>query len=124
SEEGGLRAARNAVAGRRTSGLPAAFACANDELALGMLIGLREAGVRVPDDTLVSGWDDVMAARYAELTTVRQPMRELGSRAAHLLDQLINRTREAPVHEVLATELIIRQSTTRTGTPTAGGNPR
>ena len=77
-----------------------------------MLIGLREAGVRVPDDTLVSGWDDVMAARYADLTTVRQPMRELGSRAAQLLDQLINRTREEPVHEVLATELIVRHDDT------------
>ena len=132
SEEAGVRAARDAVAHRRTRGLPGAFACANDELALGMLIGLREAGVRVPDDTLVSGWDDVMAARYADLTTVRQPMRELGSRAAQLLDQLINRTREEPVHEVLATELIVRQSTTPrttpseipTATPTAGGNPR
>lgn len=57
-------------------------------------------------------WDDVMAARYAGLTTVRQPMRELGIRAAHLLDQRINRTRDVPVHEVLATELIVRHSTT------------
>ena len=58
------------------------------------MLGLRDAGVRVPADTLVSGWDDVMAARYAGLTTVRQPMRELGVRAAHLLDELINRTRD------------------------------
>ena len=76
----------------------------------------------MPADTLVSGWDDVMAARYAGLTTVRQPMRELGVRAAQLLDQLINRTREEPVHEVLATELIVRQ--TSSTTPPAGGNPR
>jgi LacI family transcriptional regulator len=126
SEDAGVRAAHDAVSHRRTRGLPGAFACANDELALGMLIGLREAGVRVPEDTLVTGWDDVMAARYAGLTTVRQPMRELGSRAAQLLDQLINRTREEPVHEVLATELIVRQTTTPTSTtpPTAGGNPR
>ena len=53
-----------------------------------------------------------MAARYAGLTTVRQPMRDLGVRAAQLLDQLIHRTRETPVHEVLPTELIVRQSTT------------
>jgi LacI family transcriptional regulator len=124
SEESGVRAARDAVAHRRTRGLPGAFACANDELALGMLIGLREAGLRVPEDTFVTGWDDVMAAKYADLTTVRQPMRELGSRAAQLLDQLIKRTREERVHEVLATELIVRQSTTPTETPTAGGNPR
>jgi LacI family transcriptional regulator len=84
------------------------------------MLGLRDAGVRIPDDTLVSGWDDVMAARYAELTTVRQPMRELGVRAARLLDQRICHTREAPVHEVLATELIVRH-TTRWGTTPPGG---
>jgi LacI family transcriptional regulator len=123
SEDAGLAAARDGLA-RRGSTLPDAFACANDELALGMLVGLREAGVRVPEDTFVTGWDDVMAARYAGLTTVRQPMRELGSRAAQLLDQLINRTREEPVHEVLATELMVRQTSTPAETPTAGGNPR
>ena len=116
SEEGGVHAARAALATRRTA-MPDAFACANDELALGLMLGLRNAGVRVPDDTLISGWDDVMAARYAGLTTVRQPMRELGIRAAQLLDQLINRTREEPVHEVLATELIVRHSTTRSTNP-------
>ncbi len=125
SEEAGAHAAHQALARRRTTkSLPDAIACANDELALGMLIALRGAGVRVPDDTLVSGWDDVMAARYARLTTVRQPMRELGVRAAHLLDELIHHTREEPVHEVLATELIIRQSTSPPATSTtAGGTP-
>ena len=58
--------------------LPDALACANDELALGLLTALRTRGVRVPQDVLVTGWDDVMAARYAGLTTVRQPMRALG----------------------------------------------
>jgi LacI family transcriptional regulator len=119
SEDAGTYAARAALACRRTTPLPDAFACANDELALGLMLGLRDAGVRVPDDILVSGWDDVMAARYASLTTVRQPMRELGVRAAHLLDELINRTRTDPVHEVLATELIVRSSTTAP----AGGTP-
>ena len=119
--------AQDALAGRRTraTSLPDAFACANDELALGLMLGLRDAGVRVPEDTLVSGWDDVMAARYAGLTTVRQPMRELGVRAAHLLDELINRTRDEPVHEVLATELIVRRThpSPLGTTPPAGGTP-
>jgi LacI family transcriptional regulator len=121
SEEAGVHAARQALARRRTTkSLPDAFACANDELALGLMLGLRDAGLRIPEDAIVSGWDDVMAARYAGLTTVRQPMRDLGVHAAQLLDQLINRTRETPVHEVLPTELIVRQSTT----PTAGGTTR
>jgi DNA-binding LacI/PurR family transcriptional regulator len=55
-------------------------------------------------------------------------MRDLGARAAQLLDQLIHRTRETPVHEVLPTELIVRQSTTRINqlgtTPPAGGTTR
>jgi LacI family transcriptional regulator len=92
--------------------LPDAFVCANDELALGILGRLGEAGVDVPGDVKVTGWDDVMAARYAGLTTVRQPMRELGATAARLLDELITGARTAPRHELLPTELVIRSSTT------------
>jgi LacI family transcriptional regulator len=122
SEQAGVRAAHDMLNRRRTRGtspLPGAFACANDELALGLLLGLREAGVRIPGDTRVSGWDDVMAARYAGLTSVRQPMRDLGIRAAQLLDDRISHTRDDPVHEVLATELIVRASTS----PTTNTNP-
>jgi len=111
-ENAGLRVAADAVTG---SGLPDAFACANDELALGLWLGLRQAGVTVPDDTLISGWDDVMAARHAGLTTVRQPMRELGARAALRLHELITGTRQESVHDVLATDLIVRSSTTPPG---------
>ena len=62
---------------------------------------------------LVTGWDDVMAARYAGLTTVRQPMRALGGTAARLLDEQISGGRTTPVHEVLPTELVVRTTTTR-----------
>jgi LacI family transcriptional regulator len=95
-----------------TRALPDAFVCANDELALGMLGRLRAAGVDIPGRVKVTGWDDVMAARYAGLTTVRQPMRDLGSTAARLLDELIVGTRSTPRHEVLPTQLVIRTSTT------------
>ena len=61
---------------------------------------------------MVTGWDDVMAARYAGLTTVRQPMRELGATAARLLDELITGSRTQPRHELLPTELVIRTSST------------
>jgi LacI family transcriptional regulator len=53
-----------------------------------------------------------MAARYAGLTTVRQPMRELGGTAARLLDEQISGGRTTPVHEVLPTELVVRTTTT------------
>jgi LacI family transcriptional regulator len=91
--------------------LPDAFACANDELALGLMARLRDAGVDVPGTVKVTGWDDVMAARYAGLTTVRQPMRELGATAARLLDELIRGERKEPRHELLPTQLVIRTST-------------
>ena len=88
--------------------LPDAFVCGNDELALGVLSGLGTAGVDVPGQVLVTGWDDVMAARYAGLTTVRQPMRELGGTAARLLDEVITGGRAEPRHVVLPTELVVR----------------
>ena len=50
-----------------------------------------------------------MAARYAGLTTVRQPMRQLGATAARLLDELIVGARTEPRHELLPTELVVRQ---------------
>ena len=90
--------------------LPDAFACANDELALGLLGGLRAAGIDVPGTVKVTGWDDVMAARYAGLTTVRQPMRALGATAARLLDELIVGDRTEPRHELLPTRLVTRTS--------------
>jgi LacI family transcriptional regulator len=111
-EEAGAAAAAELSAGpgRR----PDAIACANDELALGLMTSLRGRGVRVPEDVLVTGWDDVMAARYAGLTTVRQPMRDLGATAARLLDEQISGGRSTPTHQVLPTELVVRATTRRT----------
>lgn len=110
-----LGEAAGAAVGERILGagddLPDAIACANDELALGLLHRLATAGIDVPGQVQVTGWDDVMAARYAGLTTVRQPMRELGATAARLLDELITGSRPEPRHELLATELVPRGST-------------
>ena len=105
-EEDGLQVAETI----EPSALPDAFLCANDELALGLMAGLRARRIDVPGDVAVTGWDDVMAARYAGLTTVRQPMRELGASAARLLDERITGSRTEPRHEVLPTELVIRTS--------------
>lgn len=110
-EESGAAVAGAALA---ADDLPDAFVCANDELALGLLGRLRAADVDVPGTVMVTGWDDVMAARYAGLTTVRQPMRELGATAARLLDELIVDERTEPRHEVLQTELVIRSSSSST----------
>ncbi|MEO5664374.1 MAG: LacI family DNA-binding transcriptional regulator [Nocardioides sp.] len=113
-EESGAAVAEAALA---AGDLPDAFVCANDELALGLLGRLKDAGVDVPGTVMVTGWDDVMAARYAGLTTVRQPMRELGATAARLLEELIVDERTEPRHELLPTELVIRSSSSRTTSP-------
>ncbi|QZY28342.1 LacI family DNA-binding transcriptional regulator [Nocardioides coralli] len=110
-EHAGAAAASRLLDRQDTTPLPDALACANDELALGLLHRLREAGVDVPGEVQVSGWDDVMAARYADLTTVRQPMRELGATAARALDAVITGGRVGPVHELLPTQLVVRGST-------------
>jgi LacI family transcriptional regulator len=105
-EDAGLTTARDLLTGT----LPDAVVCANDELALGVVSGLRAAGVDVPARVAVTGWDDVMAARYAGLTTVRQPMRELGATAAHLLDSRIGGEHGEARHELLPTRLVVRTS--------------
>ena len=107
-EAGGAHAAEDLL--RRSGVLPDAVACANDELALGLMTALRARGIVAGRDVLVTGWDDIMAARYAELTTVRQPLHDLGATAARMLDDLIEGRRAEPRHEVLPTELIVRSS--------------
>lgn len=62
---------------------------ANDMTALGCLFALRKAGLRVPEDIAVAGFDDVPMARYVNpaLTTMRVDIASLGARALHLLLQ-------------------------------------
>ncbi len=89
-----------------------ALVCANDELALSIMVRLRAGGRRVPEDIAVVGWDDVMTARYVDpgLTTVRQPVRELGVIAADLLHQRTTGVRSDSGTRVIPTELVIRSS--------------
>lgn len=91
---------------------PRVLICSDDEVALGALLAAEELGLAVPDDLAVTGWDDIMAARHARpaLTTIRQPMRELGARAARTLDELITGGRAASSHHILSTELVVRSS--------------
>lgn len=89
---------------------PEVLVCGNDETALGALEAAAELGLSVPGDVAVTGWDDVMAARYAGLTTVRQPMRELGATAARWLQERIADTAAPVRRQVLQTQLVVRSS--------------
>jgi DNA-binding LacI/PurR family transcriptional regulator len=99
----------------------AVFVC-SDVVAVGALRALREAGLRVPDDVSVAGFDDIALAPFVEppLTTVRLPARALGVAAGRaLVERLAGRM---PVdRHLLATELVVRASTAapRRSAPTA-----
>lgn len=84
----------------------------NDQMAIGALRALREARVRVPRDVSVVGYDDIPGAAYADppLTTIRQPMREVGTIAARLLIRAIEEPDAARDEVLLKTELIERDS--------------
>jgi DNA-binding LacI/PurR family transcriptional regulator len=84
---------------------------ASDLMAAGALRALRVAGRRVPEDVAVVGFEDSAVARYAQppLTTVRQPIEEMGRQATRLL--LAQVAGEAGgMHLVLDTELVVRAS--------------
>jgi LacI family transcriptional regulator len=86
--------------------------CGNDDLALAIMKRLQDNGVRLPDDLAVVGWDDVLAARYISpgLTTVRQPIRDLGRLAAAQLQARIVGEQPAGGARVLPTQVVLRCS--------------
>jgi DNA-binding LacI/PurR family transcriptional regulator len=89
----------------------------NDQMALGLLRAFHEAGVRVPQDVLVAGFDDVPEAAFycPPLTTVRQDFTAVGRRSIDLLlEQVVHRDTE-PGEAVLPPELVVRQSSMRSG---------
>jgi LacI family transcriptional regulator len=95
----------------RGSVLPRAVVCANDQTALGAMHALARRGIKVPDDVAVTGFDDVPVARHLHppLTTVRQPIKELGVTAFDVLYSRISKARTQ--HEVvLPVQLVIRES--------------
>jgi DNA-binding LacI/PurR family transcriptional regulator len=87
----------------------------NDISAIGSIRAFAEAGLRVPDDVSVVGFDDIQNSAYISppLTTVRQPMRKMGAIAARtLLDQIEGRMKYVP-EITIEPELVVRESTAR-----------
>jgi LacI family transcriptional regulator len=95
-------------AGRK---LPRAILCANDQTALGVSHALVRRGFRVPQDVAITGFDDVPVARHMHppLTTIRQPMQELGAKAFDILYSRIS-AGGGKADTVLPIELIVRES--------------
>jgi DNA-binding LacI/PurR family transcriptional regulator len=106
-------AAARAVGGLLTGpGAPTAVFACSDQLALGVLRAARSAGLRVPDDLSVVGFDDSPSARVAEppLTTVAQPLRERGQAVGALVRALL-RGEEVSSPAAHPVQLVLRSST-------------
>jgi DNA-binding LacI/PurR family transcriptional regulator len=90
---------------------------ANDQMALGVLRSLHEAGRRIPEDLSVVGFDDIPEAGYftPPLTTVRQNFNEMGRRSLLLLLEQIESGVRTPARETVAPELVVRASTAARG---------
>jgi LacI family transcriptional regulator len=92
--------------------LPRVIVCANDQTAFGVMSALRKHGLSVPGQVAVTGFDDIPLARHlrTSLTTVRQPITQMGTTAFDVLYSMLNREHLPARDIVLPTELIRRES--------------
>lgn len=99
--------------GLLAQGMPVdALVCGNDELALAIMHRLQASGVRVPDEVAIVGWDDSPTARYIKpgLTTVNQPVVEMGRQAALRLADLLNDEPHKAAADTLPVTIVHRGS--------------
>ncbi len=94
---------------------PTAIFASNDMSAIGAMAAIREAGLKVPQDISLVGFDDIPLARqvHPPLTTIRQPLQEMGRAAVNMLLPLILGLELPSRQTVLPTELVVRASTRR-----------
>jgi LacI family transcriptional regulator len=113
SESGHVAAARLLSLPER----PTAIFAFNDEMAVGAMRAAEERGLRIPGDLSIVGFDDVEKTEIVRpaLTTVRQPLAEMGRMAVSLLTRLIERQPIEAMRVELATKLIVRESTASPG---------
>lgn len=90
---------------------PTAIFAASDIQAVGVLEAARDAGLAVPEDLSVIGYDDIEVADIVGLTTIRQLLFESGRRGVELLLAALENGDLEPEHEVLPTELVVRRTT-------------
>ncbi|MDA3646758.1 LacI family transcriptional regulator [Saccharopolyspora indica] len=110
SKEWGQQAAKLLL---QRGDLPDGIVCGNDTIALGVLGELASNDVRVPQDVLVAGFDDIPYAELSRpaLTTVRQPQEQIAAEAVRILDARLADDAAAPRSTAITPELIVRAST-------------
>ena len=91
---------------------PEAVFVASDTMAIGALRALQDAGVRVPEDIAIVGFDGLPASERSipPLTSVWQPVAATGKRAVQILNDLLSGAANAPVVEIMPVELMVRES--------------
>jgi LacI family transcriptional regulator len=107
---------------------PTAIFAGSDQQAFGVYEAARQQGLRIPEDLSVVGFDDLPVARWASppMTTVRQPLAEMGNAAARMLGELIEGLPLRSTRMELTTELIVRESTAapKAGSAIPGSNEK
>ena len=108
--ESGERAAEQLLA---RADRPTAIFCFNDQMAIGVMDVLRRRGLGVPDDVSVVGFDDIAFARYTvpALTTIAQPVREIGQETVRLLLGIVRGQTPSAVSVILPHRFVVREST-------------
>ncbi len=94
---------------------PTAIFAASDTQAIGVMEAARDAGLRIPDDLSIVGYDDVEIAEYLSLTTIRQLLVESGEKGVRRLLEVMEKPSREPVCETIPTELVIRTTTAPPG---------
>lgn len=103
----------------RAEGRPTAIFCENDEMAMGAIRCIRQAGLQVPEDISVAGFDDISFAAFCDppLTTIAQPAEAFGQHAVTMLLALLE-GKDLPEHRlILPFELVVRASTAACSAP-------
>lgn len=95
-----------------------ALVCANDDMAAGALLAAHKAGLRIPDDIAIAGFDDTPVSEivWPPLTTIHQPLRRMGGQAVETLVQWSESDEKPPTgRAVVSHQLVIRDSTAQSG---------
>lgn len=105
----GYECARKILA--EASGITA-LVCANDDMAAGALLAAHKAGLNIPQDIAITGFDDTPVSEivWPPLTTIHQPLRRMGERAAEKLAQMLVGEAAGSAHEILTHQLVVRES--------------
>ena len=110
SVDGGIKAMEKIL---KLEDRPTAIFCMGDEIAVGAMQTIKEAGLNVPDDFSIVGFDDIEISQYLNpaLTTIRQQKDEMGIEAANMVLEMINNPEKKVEAEIIDTEFVLRNST-------------